>query len=187
MPKQNCASLGVHPRNLRATWEQLLEYGPKPARNADVKARRSNKIPFHDESAKPPRFVSLRGFSRSVSSRAYGPKPDAKALDESPNARSHHDRRLFLALGRSLGSVQVDVDASEFLSICIKQRDLPLVMFSAAILVDWLFLSLGHARLSSHVHFKPRQLCRIYLPHEMGHIPFSIVAQSAIWKSQCRW
>jgi hypothetical protein len=64
---------------------------------------------------------------------------------------SRHDWRLLLPLSKSPCLSLVDVDAGVFLAPTVVKGYLPMVMLTAAILVEWRFLSLQHRRSSSHI------------------------------------
>jgi hypothetical protein len=62
------------------------------------------------------------------------PRQKLAGLIHFDDARTLHDRRLFLTMGKALGALTVDIDAREFLAIMVIHGHLPMLMPAATIL-----------------------------------------------------
>jgi hypothetical protein len=47
-----------------------------------------------------------------------------------------HDGRFFLAFGKPLGALAIDIDATEFLAVVIIHSDLPMAMLASAVAAE---------------------------------------------------
>jgi len=94
-----------------------------------------------------------RGEHRNKQMKVGARKKTRLSLIYFKDPRGFDDRRLFLALGKTLGAVSVDVHTGKSLSVVIKHGDLPVLVFPPSITMHSVRL-LGS--LFFHDEFFPR-------------------------------